>query len=298
MFFFGWAQMHFIMVKILFLLFSIMSVNVVGQIPTYIPSNGLISWYPFNGNANDASVNANNGIVNGATLTTDRFGTINSAYEFNGISNTIQAPVVMSSYSISLWYYTNSVTNIFNNLYTYNNTYTELTNDSSLYARVQYPTPPSLSLPTTYKAEFNQWHHVIAIYKSVLNTLDIYIDSVNHFSSILTNDGIYYPSWENNTIYFGGIVLNNSNYFKGKIDDIGIWNRALTSDEIADIYTNSSGNVGIGTTEPRRKLHVNDVMRLEPRNTAPSTPSKGDIYFDGVQNKLRVYDGTTWQNCW
>jgi len=60
----------------------------------------------------------------------------------------------------------------------------------------------------------------------------------------------------------------------------------------------SNGNVGIGTISPARTLHVNDVMRLEPRNTAPGTPSKGDMYFDGVLNKLRVYDGTTWQNCW
>ena len=60
----------------------------------------------------------------------------------------------------------------------------------------------------------------------------------------------------------------------------------------------SNGNVGIGTSFPARTLHVNDVMRLEPRNTVPSSPSKGDMYFDGILNKLRVYDGTTWQNCW
>jgi hypothetical protein len=59
-----------------------------------------------------------------------------------------------------------------------------------------------------------------------------------------------------------------------------------------------NGNVGIGTSNPQRDLHINDVMRLQPRNTAPSNPSKGDIYFDNISNKLRVYDGNTWQNCW
>lgn len=58
------------------------------------------------------------------------------------------------------------------------------------------------------------------------------------------------------------------------------------------------GNVGIGTDSPVRKLHVNDVMRLEPRATAPAGPAQGDMYFDSTLNKLRVYDGTTWQNCW
>jgi len=60
----------------------------------------------------------------------------------------------------------------------------------------------------------------------------------------------------------------------------------------------SSGNVGIGTTSPARTLHVNSVMRLEPIATAPTSPAKGDMYFDSTLNKLRVYDGSTWQNCW
>jgi len=64
------------------------------------------------------------------------------------------------------------------------------------------------------------------------------------------------------------------------------------------ILNQYGGNVGIGDIDPQRTLHIKDVMRLEPRNTAPSSPSKGDIYFDNTLNKLRVYDGTTWQNCW
>ena len=59
-----------------------------------------------------------------------------------------------------------------------------------------------------------------------------------------------------------------------------------------------NGNVGIGTNNPQVKLHVNDVMRLQPRNTAPSNPGKGDMYFDNLSNKLRVYDGTLWRDCW
>ncbi|OFX38539.1 MAG: hypothetical protein A2X08_13175, partial [Bacteroidetes bacterium GWA2_32_17] len=58
------------------------------------------------------------------------------------------------------------------------------------------------------------------------------------------------------------------------------------------------GYVGIGTSTPQRVLHVNDVMRLEPRATAPASPSKGDIYFDSTDNILKVYDGTIWRSCW
>jgi hypothetical protein len=58
------------------------------------------------------------------------------------------------------------------------------------------------------------------------------------------------------------------------------------------------GNVGIGTTSPARALHVSDVMRLQPRSTAPSSPAEGDIYMDSSSHKLMVYDGTAWQACW
>ncbi len=58
------------------------------------------------------------------------------------------------------------------------------------------------------------------------------------------------------------------------------------------------GAVGIGTYTPARMLHVSDTMRLEPRATAPSSPSEGDIYMNSTTHKLMVYDGTTWQACW
>ena len=44
------------------------------NLPSYVPTNGLVGYWPFNGNANDQSGNGNNGTVNGATLTADRFG--------------------------------------------------------------------------------------------------------------------------------------------------------------------------------------------------------------------------------
>ena len=59
-------------------------------INSYAQGNGPVAHYPFNGNANDESGNGNDGTVNGATLTTDRFGNENSAYSFDGIDDYIQ----------------------------------------------------------------------------------------------------------------------------------------------------------------------------------------------------------------
>jgi hypothetical protein len=54
-----------------------------------IPRSGLVAFYPFNGNANDEGGNNLNGTVNGATLTANRFGTASRAYNFNGTSDFI-----------------------------------------------------------------------------------------------------------------------------------------------------------------------------------------------------------------
>ena len=68
-------------------LFTIFIQNANSQsIPSYIPSSGLVGWWPFNGNANDESVNGNSGTVNDANLTTDRFENVNKAYSFNSDS--------------------------------------------------------------------------------------------------------------------------------------------------------------------------------------------------------------------
>ena len=52
-------------------------------------TDGLVAWYPFDGNAQDMSGNGNHGIVNGASLTTDRFGQVNKASSFDGANDRI-----------------------------------------------------------------------------------------------------------------------------------------------------------------------------------------------------------------
>jgi hypothetical protein len=61
-------------------------------------------------------------------------------------------------------------------------------------------------------------------------------------------------------------------------------------------FQQHGGNLGIGTNQPQRTLHVNDVMRLEPRSGPPAGPSAGDLYFDSGLAKLRVFDGSAWRN--
>jgi len=57
---------------------------------------------------------------------------------------------------------------------------------------------------------------------------------------------------------------------------------------------NTNSRVGIGTASPSRALHINDVMRVEPRSAAPSSPAEGDIYFDADLHKPCYYNSTAW----
>jgi len=64
----------------------LIATNAFGQnLPSYLPKDGLVGWWPFNGNANDESGNGNHGTVNGATLTTDRNGKQNRGKYYFGV---------------------------------------------------------------------------------------------------------------------------------------------------------------------------------------------------------------------
>ncbi len=72
-------------------------------------NDGLLAYYPFSGNANDESTNQNHATVLGATLTTDRFGHADSAYQFNGTDQYLSAPhqpylnLTNGDFTIALW---------------------------------------------------------------------------------------------------------------------------------------------------------------------------------------------------
>src|SRR5215469_6940919 len=76
-------------IRTAFILFTLSSLKSFSQVDL---SKGLMAYYPFNGNANDASGNGNNPIFNNATLTADVYGNPNSAYHFNGVDNYMEIP--------------------------------------------------------------------------------------------------------------------------------------------------------------------------------------------------------------
>jgi hypothetical protein len=239
----------------------------LAQVPNYVPTNGLIGWWPFNGNANDESLNMNNGINNGATLTTDRFNNINSALSFNGTSNYINVPnnntLNPNSITISTWINSNAnatdaesggkaiVTKWYQNINcnnlgdNYNLALSFLNNQSVLVGSTIANNQISNSISSqTNLIGLNTWRHIVFIHDSI-NGQKLYIDGIQVNSLIITG-GLCNTL---NDLLFGAdnSIGNIWRYFDGKLDDIGIWNRALTQQEITNLYnsTNCSNNLSI-----------------------------------------------------
>jgi len=109
------------------------------------------------------------------------------------------------------------------------------------------------------------------------------------------------PGGRRNTAY-GDYSFAAGRRAKANHDGAFVWGDSTDADFTStandQFLIRASGGVGINTASPARSLHVNDVMRLEPRGSAPSSPSAGDIYFDSNDDKLKCYDGVTWKDCW
>ena len=241
------------MKKTLTIACSLFALSLTAQIPT----NGLVAYYPFNGNANDASVNGHNGTVNGVTLTADRFGNANSAYSFN-IGSAIQtmipasvAPAASNMYSFSFWFNRNNSTQV-NILLQYKDG-TPNGGNVSNYDIFNYHPSCNSGTIAVQNYPFNSpgacspgiinigvWTHIYVVFDQISHSFQVYKDAQYWFSGATGN-----VSPSTGTLTIG----NNSNRtfsFQGKMDDVGIWNRALTIQEIQQLY-NSNGVFSIPT---------------------------------------------------
>jgi hypothetical protein len=241
----GRVKQNFLKMKrIMFTAFAVglgLTANVMAQVPSYVPTNGLVGWWPFNGNANDESGNGNNGTVNGATLTNDRFGVANKAYSFNNANITkSNFQINFNEISVAFWLKNNNITDIqriVTHQWPSGSFSTHIVNDPGgntpfyLGGIIMNPSNQQYSTANPSPAYLNTWTHFILTNNN--NSQKLYINGVLvdvSISSILKQT--------TGTLYFGGDALK----YYGSLDDIGIWNRALTECEIADLYNSQLGS--------------------------------------------------------
>lgn len=244
------------MKKVMFTAFALglgLTANVIAQVPNYVPTNGLVGWWPFNGNANDESGNSNNGTVNGAILVSDRFGNPNSAYFFdNGsdlicTSNSFASP---NSLSYSVWI--KSVNPGF--LVGFNNGQcthggqwdrTVIVDDNTQLRYFTFNGTQVFNTASTNVID-DTWKHLVVTMDQ--NGSKIYVNGIFISSNPSQTVGENTSGW----FRFGGLSPNDANNSMiGNYDDVGIWDRALTDCEIQDLYASqlNSTYVNAGTDQ-------------------------------------------------
>lgn len=239
------------------LIVIVSSFSCFGQIPT----SNLVAYYPFNGNAVDESVNSNNAAVNGASLIADRFGNINSAYDFDGVNdfmqiahdNSINFDGYIESYSFSFWVNSSApkLTDLAFRLFEKRETglgtepYPVIiggvfgTNDYSSQYVVYDGNPPSTNFTSPGIEWDGNWHHIAFVVNNSSFDLKIYIDAalIGMVPLNLT------ASTANPADLLIGTNYNNLNFYHGAMDDIRIYEDALTECEIFALYLEDMSNL-------------------------------------------------------
>lgn len=235
-----------------------MATTASAQVPNYVPTNGLVGWWPFNGNANDESGNGNNGTVNGATLATDRYGASNMAYSFDGVNDGLEVnntilPNVPYSYTINFWCLLDTF-NLTANGYTIFDDCDSLQwygkgrffSNSSYFENSNFCFREYNNNITNDSAFIGQWINYTCILNLQNSKFLLYrnatlVDSANFIASSYVGGDrktqigrCQSPISYNGMDYFTG-------FWDGKIDDFGVWNRALNQQEITDLYNSTLG---------------------------------------------------------
>ena len=216
--------------------------SITFNITSVIPGDGLIAYYPFNGNANDESGNGNNGTLDGPALTVDRFGAMDNAYNFvgNDLNKIVVSPFVPPAVnSISIWF--NPATDgptglqtsvLFSNIKKYVN------HDAimiymyagQIFFGIRNSNGTGYSILSNTQIALNQWHHVVCVIDDQ-KQLRMYLDGVPQ-----TQTGIWIGGYNGQTVSNIGNFIDDDDNFDGSLDDIRIYNRALTEYEILLLY--------------------------------------------------------------
>jgi len=209
----------------------------------------VAAYFPFNGNANDESGNGYTPVSNSAVLTTDRFGNSNSAYSFNGVNQKIEYGNILefatSSFSMISWIRTTSTASLgcimsnrlqqteYTGYYLYLFTgmevpITTINTQNSVIDR-------SIAATSAIPVNDGVWHQIVSTVDRS-GDLSIYVDGDFKVSLDISS---YAGESLSNTGSFS-IGYNNPlgpHYFEGDIDDIKLYNKALTSVEVSALYS-------------------------------------------------------------
>jgi len=248
------------------------------QIPSSIPTLGLVGYWPMGDtNRNFASNNHHATLVN-TVLGTDRFGNQNKASVFTGnsfgtIPSTAMA-AVSGSFTVSVWVTADTIIPATNGHHIIDD---RASNDWSFRFRLGHSYSPStlFNVDSAYadrifgnnqrvrmpKPTTEGWFHYVFVYEVGFPSLIRAYYNGTLMGSVVAN-GVVPGSRALNIgrTFYPGAPLNGDGFHRGKIDDIGLWNRALSATEIMDIY--SSCNVNLSATPVPQTINAGSTTQF------------------------------------
>jgi len=192
--------------------------------------NGLTAYYPFDTNAGDYSGNENNATNHGATLTT---GKINGAYAFDGDEDYIERSLTLTSGStIAFWAKPNiehSNCFIFAHTSTTEQWAFRLWSDDRMWFQSTTGNTVTINVPNL---NTDAWNYVV-LSINTNGVMTLFLDGENKNTAQMNGD------ITTNTI--GDYTFASGFGFNGTLDEVAVWNRALSEEEILLLYNNGNG---------------------------------------------------------
>jgi hypothetical protein len=218
----------------------------MAQIPSWLPSQNLVAWFPFSGNVNDSSGNGNTGTPNAVMVTSDRLGQAGKAYNFNGVSSYIIIPAVKpmmdikGSITVAAWVKFNPASAagslrqiVWHGDGAINYDPYSLVLVNGMYSFRRDPGAFSDSVSTPFID--TGFHHLAGTFDSSTGRYCIYIDGNLARTKVATAGAIPYSTTNFGTV-IGAVNAGNGQNFPGTIDQAVLYNRALSFCEIQRLY--------------------------------------------------------------
>ena len=258
----------------------------------------------------------NDGTIYGATFTTDRKGKANSAMSFDGVDDYIDIDFpneligfTTQDFTISFWMNAKTfsgqstykrIIDITETISPANNfqfSGTSFNNQLQFYGHKDGIIYRKAMNPET--TPLNEWIYVVGLWKSNINDISLYVNTIEQ-----TNSGYGTPTAVSSNVFNIGRRGdgNTDTYFNGSIDDVRIYNRALSQEEITLLYNSYNPSLHIDSLQKGLVAHwtMSEDSLQSATVLADKTPyeNKGTIYGAtfttdrmGQANKAMSFDG-------
>lgn len=211
--------------------------------PPFDPDEGLVAYYPFNGNANDESGNEYDGTVNGATLTEDRFGSRDMAYSFDGDDSILLddglkefAPTSYQGLTFSFWSKKGTFGFVASQYRNYaagaSNFYISHEKNGNFGLVGNGTGQPNVGhIRDELERDLEEWNHWVFQLEPGEDNSMVYLNG------ILESVGdAFWNGSTSSTPFLIGAISNSSDKLNGQIDDIRIYDRIFSEEEIYALY--------------------------------------------------------------